>query len=193
MSEESMQVIEEYVDYFLTENGMYFRMFGGSRPPSLLPKYATDYIVHKEAVRQVFIDGIGSFLFKHKKTAYPPFPFKLGSYKFTKVKQDVEFIEELQKFHFGEMPFRRNDTHEKVFEHCKEHKVHFENTHHFDREESVFRNAPNMTMLMRRFKKKITTKGGKGDEQEKAEEGAKRRNGEAQRLEKEAAEWIHSE
>ena len=74
-----MQVIEEYGDYFLTENGMYLRMFGGSKTPYLLPKYATDYIVHKEAVRQVFIDGLGHFLFQKKKTAYPPLPFKLGS------------------------------------------------------------------------------------------------------------------
>ena len=105
MSKEAMQVIEEYADYYLSENGMYFRMFGGSRTPSLLPKYATKYIVHKEAVRKVFIDGIGSFLFEHKKTAYPPLPFKLGSYKFTKVKQVAEFVEELEKFHFGENPF----------------------------------------------------------------------------------------
>ena len=141
----------------------------------------------------MFIDGIGNFLFKHKKTAYPPLPFKLGSYKFTKVKQAAEFIEELDKFHFGEMPYRRNDTRGKVIEHCKEHKVHFEYTHHFDKDESVFRNAPNMTKLMRRFKKKITTKGGKGDDQEKAEEEAKKRNEEAQRLEKEAVERLHTE
>ena len=51
MSKEAMQVIVDYADYYLTEHGMYFRMFGGSRAPSLLPKYATDYIVHKEAVR----------------------------------------------------------------------------------------------------------------------------------------------
>ena len=140
----------------------------------------------------MFIDGIGSFMFEHKKTAYPPLPFKLRSYKFTKVKQAAEFVEELEKFHFGKMPFQRKDTHKKVAEQCKEHKVHFEYTHHFDKEESVFRNAPNMTMLMRRFKKKITTKGGKGDEQEKNEEEAKKQNEEAQRLEKEAAEWLHS-
>ena len=101
-----MQVIGEYADYFFTENGMYIRMYGGSKTPLLLPKYATDYIVHKEAVRQVFIDGIGSFLFQHKKTAYPPLPFRLGSYNFTKVKQAAEFIEELGKFHFGEMYFQ---------------------------------------------------------------------------------------
>ena len=86
LSEGAMKVIEEYADYYLTENGMYFRMFGGSKAPSLLPKYATDYIVHKEAVRQVFIDGIGKFMFEHKNTTYPPFPFKLGSYRFAKVK-----------------------------------------------------------------------------------------------------------
>ena len=39
-----------------------------------------------------------------------------------------------------------------------------------------------MTMLMRRFKKKMTTKGGKGDEQAKAEEEAKKRNEEAKRI-----------
>ena len=105
MLEEALQVIEEYVDYYLTEDGLYFIIFGCSRAPSLLPKYATDYVVRKEAVRQVFLDGIGSFLFEHKKATYPPLPFRLGSYKFTRVKKADEFMEELEKFHFGEMPF----------------------------------------------------------------------------------------
>ena len=125
-------------------------------------------MIHKEVDRQVFIDGIGSFLFEHKKEAYPPLPFRLGSYKFTRVKKADEFMEELENFHFGEMPFHRNDSHNKVAEHCKEAKVHFEYTHHWDREESIFRSALNMMALRKRFKKKITTKGGKGqDEQEK--------------------------
>ena len=105
-----MQVIEEYADYYLTKDGLYFRMYGCYRAPSLLPKYATDYVVHKEAVRQVFVDGIGRFLFEHKKVAYPPSPFRLGSYKFTRVKKADEFVEELGKFHFGEISFHRNDS-----------------------------------------------------------------------------------
>ena len=150
-------------------------MFGGSRAPSLLPKYATDYIIHKEAVRQVFLDGIGSFLFEHKKVVYPPLPFRLGIYKFNRVKKDDEFVEKLEKFHFGEMPFHRNDSHNKVAEHCKEANVHFEYTHHWDREESVCRSALNLTALRRKFKKKITTKGGKEkDGQEKADEEARK-------------------
>ena len=63
MSEGALQVIEEYADYYLTEDRLFFKMCGGSRAPSLLPKYATDYIIHKEAVKQVFLDGIVSFLF----------------------------------------------------------------------------------------------------------------------------------
>ena len=174
MLKEALQVIEEYADYYLTEDGLYFRMFGGSKAPSLLPKYATDYVIHKEAVRQVFLDGIGSFLFEHKKAAYPPFPFKLGSYRFTRVKKADEFVEELERFHFGEMPFHRNDSYSKA-EHCNANNVHFEYTHHWDREESVFHNALNITALRRRFKKKITTKGGKGmDEQAKADEEARK-------------------
>ena len=78
-------------------------MYGCSRAPSLLPKYAIDYVVHKEAVRQVFLDGVGSFLFEHKKATCPPLPFKLGSYKVTRVKKVDEFVEELGKFHFGEI------------------------------------------------------------------------------------------
>ena len=75
MSEEAFKFIEEYGSYYLIEEGMYIRMYGGSRAPSLLPKYATDYVLHKEAVRQVYIDGVGSFLFEHKKATYPAIPF----------------------------------------------------------------------------------------------------------------------
>ena len=118
----------------------------------------------------MFIDGVGHFLFQHKKAAYPPLPFKLGSCIFTNVNQAAEFIEELGKFHFGEMPFRRNDTQGKVAEHCKNHKVFYEYTHHYDKDESIFRRAPNMMALSKIFKPKNPTKGGKGGEQAKSEQ-----------------------
>ena len=126
MSEESFKVIEEYGNYYLTDEGMHIRMYGGSRAPSLLPKYTTDYVLHKEAVRQVYIDGVGSFLFEHKRAVYPAIPFWLGSYKFSKVKLTAEFMQELEYFYFGEMNFHRNDSQNKVAEHCKEENVHFE-------------------------------------------------------------------
>ena len=51
MSENSMEVINQYEDYYLSKEGTCLRMYGCSRPPSLLPKYATDYVVQKEVAR----------------------------------------------------------------------------------------------------------------------------------------------
>ena len=91
------------------------------------------------------------------------------------------------------MPFHRNDSHGKVAEHCKENNVHFEYTHHSDREKSVFHSALNLIALRRRFKNNIITKGGKGaDEQAKADEEARKRIEDAQRLAQEAAGWLHT-
>ena len=51
LSKGALESIKEFGDYFFSEEGTYLRMYGGTKAPSLLPKYATDYIVHKEAVR----------------------------------------------------------------------------------------------------------------------------------------------
>ena len=69
------------------------------------------------------------------------------------------------------MNFHRNDSQNKVAEHCKEANVHFEYTNHWDKDEEIFSNARNTTALKRRFKQKITIKGDKGQtEHKKAEE-----------------------
>ena len=83
-------------------------MYGGTKAPSFLPKYATYYIKHKEVVRQLFLDVFGSYLFDLKKVVFPPLPFYVGSYKFSKVKSAPKFVKELEIFHFGEKLFHRN-------------------------------------------------------------------------------------
>ena len=105
LSEGAVESIKEYGDYFFTEEGLYLRMYGVTKAPSLLPKYATDYTVLKEAVRQVFLDGFGNYLFDIKKVVFPPVPFYVGSYKFNKVKSAQKFIKDLELFHFGEIRF----------------------------------------------------------------------------------------
>ena len=113
-------------------------MYGGSRAPSVLPKYATDYVFHKEAVRQLYIDGVGNFLFEHKKGVYPAVPFFIGSYKFSRVKKAAEFVKELEYFHFGEINFHRNESENKVVDYCKEAGVHFEHIDLWDKDEETF-------------------------------------------------------
>ena len=51
LSEGVVESIKEYGDYFFIEEGTYLRMYGGTKETSLLPKYATEYIVHKEVIR----------------------------------------------------------------------------------------------------------------------------------------------
>ena len=135
MSEEAFKVMQEYKNYYLTEEGLYVRMYGGSRAPSLLLRYVTDYVLHKEAVRQLYIDGVGNFVFEQKNAVYPVVPFSVGSYKFSRVKNTVEFVKELEYFHFGEMKFHRNDSKDKVANYCKEAGVHFEYTDFWEKDE----------------------------------------------------------
>ena len=51
MSKEALNIVQDNGHYYLTKEGFYLRMFGGSRAPSLWSKYATDYVIHKEVVR----------------------------------------------------------------------------------------------------------------------------------------------
>ena len=162
MSEEAMKIVQDNRHYYLTEEVLYLRMFGGSRAPSLLPKYAIDYVIHKEVVRQLYIDGVGNFLFEQKKEVYLAVPFFIGSYKFSRVKTAIEFVKELEYFHFVEIIFHRNDAEKKVADYCTTARVHFEYTNFWDKDEEVFRNAQNMTALRTRVKKNIATMGGKG-------------------------------
>ena len=110
----------------------------------------------------MYIDGVGNFLFEHKKETYPTVPFLLGSYKFSRVKQAAEFVQELEHFHFGEMNFHRNDSRNKVADYCKEAGINFEYNYFLDKDEATFRSAKNIISLKKRFKQKITTMGGKG-------------------------------
>ena len=109
MSEGAMEMVCEYGDYYFSKEGLYLRMYGGSRDPSLLPRYTTYYIINKEVVRQFFLDGFGNFLFDMKKAVYPLMPFYVGSYKFSKVNSAPDFVKDLENFHFSEKSFHRND------------------------------------------------------------------------------------
>ena len=92
MSKGAMETVSEYGDYFFSKEGFYLRMYGGSRDPSLLPRYTTYYVIHKEVVRQLYIDGLRNFLYDMKKSIYPSLPFCIGSYKFNKVKSAPDFV-----------------------------------------------------------------------------------------------------
>ena len=126
MSEEAMKLVQDNGNCYLTEEGLYLTMFGGSKAPSPLLIYATDYVINKEVVRYLYIDVVGNFLFEQKKAVYPLVPFYVRSYNFSRVKTVTKFMKELEYFHFGEIIYHRNDSKKKVAEYCTEVGVHFE-------------------------------------------------------------------
>ena len=117
MSQGDLESIKKFGDYLFSKKGTYLRMYRRTKAPSLLPKYATDYIVHKEAVRQLFLDGVGSYLFDMKNVVFPLLPFYVGRYKFSKVKSATNFMKELEILHFTEKSFHRNASQGKVTSH----------------------------------------------------------------------------
>ena len=90
-------------------------------------------------------------MFDQKKDVYPPVPFYIGSYKFSKVKSALEFVKELEYFQFGEISFHRNDSEDKVANYCAAVGVHLEYANYWDKDEEVFWNACNITALKNRF------------------------------------------
>ena len=70
-----------------------------------------------------------------KKATFPPFPFCIGGYKFSKLKGADDFVKELETFYFGENSFSRNDSRGKVVEHCMAVKIHFEYVDFFNKDE----------------------------------------------------------
>ena len=61
-----------------------------------------------------------------KNDLFPPLPFCIGSYKFSRVKSAPDFVKELENFHFGEKSFHRNDSEEKIANYCASVRVHLE-------------------------------------------------------------------
>ena len=119
--------------------------------PSSIPKYVIDYIVHKEASIKLFLNGFRSHLFDLKNDVFPPLPFYVGSYKFTKVNNALEFVKELENFHFGEKDFHRNDSQGKVVAYKAALKVNFEYVDYIDKEEEKNRNIYGLTALNKKL------------------------------------------
>ena len=76
-------------------------------------------------------------MFYMKKVGSLPLPFCIGSYKYTEVNNASKFVKDIEIFHFGEMVFHRNDSYEKVAKHCMTVGVHYEYSHHFDKDEET--------------------------------------------------------
>ena len=95
--------------------------------------------------------GLASTCMIIKKTSFRLLPFCIGAYKFSRLKGAENFVKDLEVFHFGDKSFMRNDSRNKVSEHCAAVKIHLEYIGFLDKEEEVFRRENNMTKLNKCF------------------------------------------
>ena len=70
------------------------------------------------------------------------------------LKSALEFVKELEIFHFNEKIFDRNDSQGKVATHRELLKFNFKYADHVDKDEEMYRNICNMTTLKKRLKRK---------------------------------------
>ena len=112
-------------------------------------------------------------MFDMKKVVFQPIPFYVGSYMFSKVKSAPDFVKDLEKFHFDEKSFHRNDSQGKVVAHHALLKVNFEYADYLDKYEEVHQNVCNMTTLKKLRRRKTTMLGGKGSSNSKPEHKGK--------------------
>ena len=82
----------------------------------------------------------------------------------------LEFVKNLENFHFSEKSLHRNESKGKVATHCALVMVNFEYFDHWGKDEDIFRNACNMTTLNKQFRHKITITGGKGSSSRTSEQ-----------------------
>ena len=108
-------------------------------------------------------------------------------------------MRDLESFYFEEKHFRINYPWDKVSKYYASIGVHFEYTHHWDKDEEIYHNACNMAALSKTFKKKTMIVGGKRsssgivEKQKQNEEDAKEREEEARRLVQEAEKLLAEE
>ena len=72
-------------------------------------------------------------MFDIKKVVFALEPFYVGSYRFNRVKSALDFVKELEIFHFGEKIFHRNDSQGRVAAQKASHKVNFEYADYIDK------------------------------------------------------------
>lgn len=75
-------------------------MFGGYKPPHVLPRYATEKLITQE-VSYHLATGLSLALHRKKKAPWPTLPLHIGLYKINNLKvMDVD-VKEIVKFEFG--------------------------------------------------------------------------------------------
>jgi hypothetical protein len=80
LSKQAKKIISLIGNWYLEEKCTYFRIFGATGAPHLLPAYVPNILALGEICYQTILQGFNASLVKDKKRVFIPYGFQLGYY-----------------------------------------------------------------------------------------------------------------
>ena len=74
LSPKGKNIVKEYGDWYMTQDGVYIRIVGSTKPPHWLPHFVPDTMLLQYIAYQTNLNGMVESLHWNKKGLWPPFP-----------------------------------------------------------------------------------------------------------------------
>lgn len=103
------ETIQPIGDWYITLKGIFFRIYGATKPPHLFPKFVPNILDLMEIIYHTYVHRFLTLLINNKIHPFPITPIKVRSYQFTNHKHATVEWEALKAFHFGEMCYQKHD------------------------------------------------------------------------------------
>lgn len=117
MSQEVMQELLNIVDWCTSPGGTFINMFGGKKPPHVLPRFATDILVMQEVSCHISI-GLSVRPHRRKKTPWPSLPLQFELYEIWFLNDVDDKAKSLENFEFDTKDYSLYDPHCICKNHC---------------------------------------------------------------------------
>lgn len=109
MSKWARKVIWNIGDWYVSSEGVYFRIHASTKSPHLLPHYVSNKLVLLEFAYHTYVTCFGAATLRNNKIPWPKFPLQFGSHKIESMKQVEVETEIFKVYQFGDMPFYKHD------------------------------------------------------------------------------------
>ena len=99
--------------YFVEQWFTYIRVYGSTTDPHALPLYVSNKLLAREIAHQIVRKGLTKTLKDNKKSLWPPFPIRCGSFSLENFNHANKELLNLESLRFHTLPKRQFDP-EKV-------------------------------------------------------------------------------
>jgi len=135
MSQEAMEALLNISYWYASPSGNFIGMFGGEKPPHVLPRFSTDNLVMQEVSYHIYI-VLSTRLHKTKKAPWSDLPLRNGLCEIKSLKDEDVEAKDLKKFEFGTEDYNPYNPHYICKNHCaKVYCPWIHGTFHWEKED----------------------------------------------------------